>query len=1004
LELDINSLLKIVLFGILAFVSCLFSRTNTQIPDTVASNAGSTNVAGKFIKNKVEQGKQTVISAVKNRVRQTSFKVSGNKSLEITSSKFHGDPAYKPAETYTPYRRVETARILANANLFGLMNAEAEIIQSSEGDDWGFNLDKYKPHIKLDARDFGLEFGDCTVDFPNSEFVLKNKAVSGFKTGIKTEPLDVILFYATPKGKNKKAEFYGDGTQGPYDLDTAGFVIVSDTVTVKLNGIEQKQGLDFEVDEFNGQVLFLRRAIGINDRIEAEYQYVESGYNRYLFGSSLLWKIGNGNKLGLDFAFESDKLRSFESALVSGATNLDKPRRDMILDLIYGFRFEPGLKFLNTINLEGEAAWDRQDLDLSERGTGEKNRFAVKGKTGLRGKGWETEAAGRWVEKDYTAIGNGDIRNNSYDYSAYAKIDPIKAIGYRIDFAELRYVDVTYIPDLEYDRLEMKNKLDIKPSKVVSLSALRRDFVENNNMPVTNGGLWNGYAENSADVTFSLPKLDLVMGGIWDDYDRKAPKALKDRRLERGGRVGLTLKDIRWLTLNLKSEVAANESEMNDSYLSWRAEGVFEFKPVFRKSHATNAGHVSRTNTSGSNGANRTATSNVADRGQDVFVLRLKGSFSSGDLHRSSVTTNTQVSPTVATRPAGPVWIMEGSYAFTPSRVIKHETGYKINNFKEFDGTDEVEIHQHSGSTRLEIKPAKTFDFGYRLLSAFNWRPDKRRSTQWSWNHTLKTRWDILKSLRTTVQYRMKELHIRPKLEPLKLQHSREQEVVGSARFNPAGKLAINLDGTYIDRVKNGYYDIAIDDPFGDYSLKLARMLELRKNLRLEVSRALPKGFQIASDLRIERYELIDASRIAGTRYATATPDITAANLADLNYQEIIGGLKIGWTPAKWCIFSLTYARSALFDKSGARSQKNTDILKPGLDMIFFKALRFHADLQQDMAYYVDETKKPSRTVLNSSLGFDRGPVKLNASVKWEGAEAPDYESLFGKVSLNMSF
>lgn len=93
----------------------------------------------------------------------------------------------------------------------------------------------------LKFKYFEIEYGDITASFPYSEFVLNNKTLQGVRLGVNYEGFEYTGVYSIPKGKSKQEDFYGDGTQGPYRLNTGGFIILEDTEEIKIDGAIQKR-------------------------------------------------------------------------------------------------------------------------------------------------------------------------------------------------------------------------------------------------------------------------------------------------------------------------------------------------------------------------------------------------------------------------------------------------------------------------------------------------------------------------------------------------------------------------------------------------------------------------------------------------------------------------------------------------------------------------------------------------------------------------------------------
>ena len=281
------------------------SVTESKIPNFVE---GTTNTAvdDKSLNDKLIEEKKLINERAESTNKKVTMNVTGFKNINIISSSYDGDGMYKPPQAYKPYRRYEMTRVDAKGNLLGLINIEVELVSSSEGDAWGYGLDRAR--IAIMTKYVTLNMGTFNVDYPDTEFVLKNKKITGAKLDVTTEKIKGFVLYSVPKGKSSRTELYGDGIQGPYIIDDSGNIIIEESEKVMVNRIRQKKGIDYSIDYYNGEIYFLRKSIGVEDRIEVEYEYRENLYKRFLFGAGVKFIPTEGKQFGVDFAYESDRL------------------------------------------------------------------------------------------------------------------------------------------------------------------------------------------------------------------------------------------------------------------------------------------------------------------------------------------------------------------------------------------------------------------------------------------------------------------------------------------------------------------------------------------------------------------------------------------------------------------------------------------------------------------------------------------------------------------------
>ena len=921
-----------------------------SFPIFADTNIISTNQTNKT--NQIKKIEKSVRDKIKESIAKTTFTAKGSKIVTIENNRFSGDEKYRPPSAYTPYRRVETARFYGKGSLFGIIEAEAELVSSSEGDEWGFNKEIFKPHILLRTPHFELEFGDITVSYPYSEFVLNNKSISGIKARLFFERFEYLGVYSIPKGKSKQTEFYGDGTQGPYLLNTGGYIILENTEKVLVDGVLQKRGIDYLIDIYNGEIIFLKKGITTSQKITVIYEYRENIFNRKLVGSSFSIKPFDFLRIGLDFAYEYDNEEIYKRAIESGVTLEEKPIKHIITGINSDLILNPGEKFFEFFQINQEWAYNYKNNDIT---TEENELFvqAYRNKTRLKGFFYDLGLGGKIIGKDYQQIGNVQLKEDSYDYGANLELRPTKFLFYNTDYYKLKDKDVNIINQQE----DYKNKITVIPTKYNKIILSRRDYKDINSVDRKEN-------YNQAEVLTSFSNFEITIGSIYNEFKQNRPENLKDERYERGGLIQIATKNINWLKVSTSVEATENESSINGIYKKLKINSSLQL------SH------------------------------KEKYQLMFDGSYTKGEIHTVQSATNLPLT----NKPSDETWILDLKSIIRPHPFFENDTSWKINNYKEIYNDIYQEIIQHTGSTKITSKPAKYIQMDYQFSPIFHIKKGTREKTQWSYEHLAKLKLSPLKEMANQAQYQQKIRNIRPKLEPDKIQKEDTKEFKNSLKVIPIINLSLDFNIYYRQYKKEGYYDIGLDDLLGDHSLKLAFLEELTKHFDTEIKKRLKENWIIGSSFGITRYQLKDDYKIGYGRYYLPGDSITAAKLSDLNYQEIISGVSLGWTPNRWISFLFNYNRSYLIDKTGFYSPKITNILKQGISFNFINfAMNFNT--QYDSSYYIEERIKPKRIIYRGDINYHyKNNVSFNGIVMHESSKIPDYNYTTSRINLEISF
>lgn len=904
--------------------------------------------------------KRYISKRIRDAIEQSKFEVRGGKTVTIENNSFSGDERYRPPSAYTPYRRIETAKFYANGNIAGVLDVEVELISSSEGDEWGFTTQLYKQYIHLRTEHFELEMGDITVNYPYSSLVLNNKNISGIKAKLFYDRFELLTVYSIPKGKPLYDEFYGDGTQGPYILDTDGNFIVEGSEVVKVDNKIYKRGVDYQIDIYSGEIIFLKRSILTTEKINVKYEVMENPFNRKLIGSSFSIKATEFLRTGIDFACEYDDEESYRRASEAGVIMEAKPVKRTIIGLNTDLMLNPGIQLAEYIQIYQEWAYNYKNRDI----TTDKHRLYTQGyrnKSRIKGRYYDLGLGGTIIGNDYQQIGTSALKEDSYEYGYNLVVTPLKSVTYNGDYYFLKDRDET-VPiagAITNIQQEFKNQITVMPTRYNRVKLYRREYLDNDKFTRD-----ISEKNNRAEVLTDLTNFEITVGGIYNEFVQKLPAVLRDRRIERGGLINASVKNIEWLKSSASFEILEVESSQNGRYKKWRF-NLFN--------------HL-----------------NYKEKYQLINSLL----YSKGEIHTVYSSSNREIT----NQPSDEVWIVDLKTILNPADIFKNQTHYKINNYKDIYDNEFKEIIQHTGTSKTRLNAASWLFLDYQFDTIFHIRRDNAQKSEWIYRHYGKISSSIAKWFLNRFGYKKEIKNVRLKLEPDKLQSEDREEYQDKVKLTPGRGLAIDLNGYYKKYLKQGYYDIGIDNLEGDHTYKYAKLEELTEHFDCEIRKEIMEVWLIGTFYGITRYQLKDDYKISTGRYYTTSDTTTAAKLSDTDYLETIGGLLTGYKPFFWLDFILNYYRSYLKDITGYYSQKITNIFKAGLRLTLVNFL-FNLKIQYDSSYYQAETERPSRTIYTITLRYYyKTNVNITGNINYEKSNHPGYRYITSRINLEINF
>ncbi|MBU0579873.1 MAG: hypothetical protein KKA19_01745, partial [Candidatus Margulisbacteria bacterium] len=202
--------------------------------------------------------------------------IEGYKEYEFMKMEKAGDPLqYENDESY----KKATAKILPTAGSSGLLRERLRLDiegKLSEKLSVSYHLeqepdlpDKFDIKVKYDKTE--LTFGDFDASFRTREFIDFNKAMNGFRLTSYDDWYDLQIVTAKERSTAKEVNFIGNG-QTVYSLGQTS--ILEGSIKVYVNDLKMQEGVDYEVDYFEGKIIF-KTIKSASDTIVVKYEFTD---------------------------------------------------------------------------------------------------------------------------------------------------------------------------------------------------------------------------------------------------------------------------------------------------------------------------------------------------------------------------------------------------------------------------------------------------------------------------------------------------------------------------------------------------------------------------------------------------------------------------------------------------------------------------------------------------------------------------------------------------------
>jgi uncharacterized repeat protein (TIGR01451 family) len=210
-----------------------------------------------------------------------------------------------------------------------------------------------KLYVKLERGQFYALFGDFDTGMTVTELSRYSRSLTGFKTELKSDRLDVTAFASDTNQAYVKDEIRGDGTSGLYHLSRQTLVLNSEKIRLETRDrfhsevILLSQTLsrhtDYDIDYDAGTLFFKRPVMSRDENLDpiyivVEYESSDEGDKSYTYGGRMAVKSkdqkaelgasaihegsvgGHGELYGLDASYEFNEHTSIRAEAAQSDT------------------------------------------------------------------------------------------------------------------------------------------------------------------------------------------------------------------------------------------------------------------------------------------------------------------------------------------------------------------------------------------------------------------------------------------------------------------------------------------------------------------------------------------------------------------------------------------------------------------------------------------------------------------------------------------------------------
>ncbi|MFA4905898.1 MAG: hypothetical protein WC645_05290 [Candidatus Margulisiibacteriota bacterium] len=419
-----------------------------------------------------------------------------SKSIEGTKEGYLPGTAREESLRVNVSGKVQDTEI--EANFFSTSSIGTTLISSREE----------KVSVLLKHASTEAYFGDYTADLTDVEFAKLTKRLSGVKLSGDYDKWGFKAIASNPQGQSRLAKFYGDGTQGPYNLGSSPVVI--DSERVRVDGALQRRGDDYTIDYNAGTITFNNRSIINISIIEVTYDYRQTLYQHYTYALRGTKKINSNLSLGATWIDDSDSTANAADIFSSQLSGTVEPQSHYVVGVDGSYLAG------DLLSLNGELAYSEKKLNLlaadPARSIGKAGKFGVAsslGPFGFRGS-WKK------VGSQFEPVAEAAPRQDVLEYSGLLSFRPNELLLASGSYDHNKYAQ----SGTEYKNVNRSAKARLTPARLPSLEYLFDEREESNDY-VTAAFFNRLTTKNSGELLHKIGKINL------------SAKAAQEKRLVR---------------------------------------------------------------------------------------------------------------------------------------------------------------------------------------------------------------------------------------------------------------------------------------------------------------------------------------------------------------------------------------------------------------------------------------------------------------------------------------
>ena len=435
-----------------------------------------------------------------------ALRIKGNQTITFKSRNLEGSK-----EGEVPggsFNREESLRVNVSGKVADT-EIDANIVRTSAIGITQLNQQDENVSIWLRRASTEAYLGDFAADLDETEFTKLNRVLSGVRLKGDYEKWGFTALYSSPKGESKFLRRYGDGTQGPYRLDSSPVVIYSERVY--LDGLLLKRGDDYTIDYQAGSITFLRKIIDAKSVLQVYYDYRQTAYQHATYGWQTFIKPNPNLQLRLTYLNDSDSLQGAQEIRQSMAQGAIDPQSHYVVGA-------DGSLVDENISLNGEVAFSAKNLNLlspsatQETGQAAKLDFSTsRGPFGITG---HVERIGA----KFSSVADPDPKQDVWEYNGGLSFRPGALFGGQGNYAYQRYRQSGVI----YENLYSMTKAQLTPDRWPSLEY---NYYKNetSNDPVTGASIRRIITRNSLESNYQRGFFTTAVKGTIEKWLNRSP-------------------------------------------------------------------------------------------------------------------------------------------------------------------------------------------------------------------------------------------------------------------------------------------------------------------------------------------------------------------------------------------------------------------------------------------------------------------------------------------------